>query len=129
MTICPRCHVEQEPGTPACPVCRVGMLEVVEIPPRHDLEWIADEEADLLEIDPDHPGDAPLRLLLEEPVPGMAAMIREFLDNNGIESVVDSNKRNLPFYLPTPLIRARVYVRDEDFDEARELIDHFFRKI
>jgi hypothetical protein len=82
----------------------------------------------------DHPGsDDPegqerFVLLLEEPLYEMAGMIREFLQNCGIEVLVRSESIGL-IYRPAPGARiscTRVYVHHSDFQEARELVAHFF---
>jgi hypothetical protein len=70
-------------------------------------------------------------LLLEEPLPEMAAMIQEFLQNSGIVCVVQSETIGLLYRLPmlgSSFSGARVYVRASDFAEARELVAHFFKK-
>jgi hypothetical protein len=81
--------------------------------------------------DEDEPGDDRLVLLLEEPMPEMAAMIQEFLQNSGIACVVQSETIGLLYRLPmlgSSFSGARVYVRASDFAEARELVAHFFKK-
>jgi len=72
-----------------------------------------------------------LLLLLEEPLPEMAAMIREFLHNCGIDCIVHSESIGLLYRLPAPgapISRARLYVRESDWHEARELVTNFFKK-
>jgi hypothetical protein len=69
-----------------------------------------------------------LLLLLEEPLPEMAEMIREFLQNCGIGCVVQSESIGLLYRLPAPISRARVLVLESDFQEARELVAHFFSR-
>ena len=62
------------------------------------------------------------------PMPEMAGMIREFLLNCGIGCVVHADPIGQLYRLPVPLSRARVFVREADWDEARQLVDQFFRK-
>jgi len=68
-------------------------------------------------------------LLLEEPLPEMAGMICEFLQNCGIRSIAHADSIGLLYRLPAPgapMSRSRVYVMESDYQEARELIAHFF---
>ena len=78
--------------------------------------------------DPSEFEDRRMKLLLEEPLPEMADMIREFLQNSGIACVVHADAIANLYRLPAPLSRARVYVHAEDWAEAKELVDSFFRK-
>ncbi|HEX7878903.1 MAG TPA: DUF2007 domain-containing protein [Candidatus Eisenbacteria bacterium] len=130
MTICPRCRFEYNPGAEWCPDCRVAMLRLVEWPAPtepvdlgEDDEWGDDPEP----WSPSAPPDlTELRLLFEEPLPEMADMIREFLQNSGIACVVQANSLGHLYRLMVPVGRARVYVHSDDFDEARELVQQFF---
>ena len=88
-----------------------------------DDEWADDPEP----WAPSNPPDlAQLKLLIEEPLPEMADMIREFLQNSGIACVVQANSLGHLYRLCAPHCRARVYVHTDDYDEARELVQQFF---
>jgi len=128
MTICPRCRFEFNPGAEWCPDCRVAMLRLVEPMPQpvdliDDDEWAEDPEPWAPSVPPDL---TQLKLLFEEPLPEMADMIREFLQNSGIACVVQANSLGHLARLNVPLCRARVYVHVDDYDEARELVQQFF---
>lgn len=130
MTICPRCRFELIPGTEWCPDCRVPLLQLVERPVdpepvdlNDEDEWAEDPEPWAPSVPPD---TSQLKLLFEEPLPEMADMIREFLQNSGIACVVQANSLSHLYRLNAPLTRARVYVYADDFDEARLLVDQFF---
>ena len=130
MPICPRCRSRYDYDTERCPACDVVLLEVLEMEgPLPDMEDF--EEDDWVEPVGETPvdkSDGALKLLIEEPMPEMAAMIREFLQNCGIGCVVHEDPIGHLYRLPVPLSRARVYVRETDWDEARQLVDQFFRK-
>ncbi|TPW02048.1 MAG: hypothetical protein FD129_3256 [bacterium] len=94
--------------------------------PLPDLDEIEEDEwVEPVEHNRGEKDDGALKLLIEEPMPEMAAMIREFLLDCGIGSVVQSGPIGYPHRLP--LSRARVFVREKDWAEARQLIDQFFR--
>jgi hypothetical protein len=130
MTICPRCRFELDPGTEWCPDCRVAMLRLVTRPAEPEpVELIEDDEwGDEPEPwAPSAPQDmSQLKLLFEEPLPEMADMIREFLQNSGIACVVQANSLSHLYRLNAPLTRARVFVYADDYDEARLLVEQFF---
>jgi hypothetical protein len=128
MTICPRCRSERERETEWCPDCRVALLRLVEtdagpvvIDFNDDDDWGEDIEPAGRPVEP-----SSLKLLLEEPLPEMADMIREFLQNSGISCVVHANSLGYLYRLNAPLCRSRVYVHADDYDTARELVGQFF---
>lgn len=116
MPICPKCHAEFEDGTESCPTCGVPLLEVV---PGVEPGW-PDDAVPIVE------DGEPLKLLMEVSLPEMAGMIQEFLQNCGIRCWAHTDSMGLLYRLPAPLASSRVFVRESDFEEARELISHFF---
>lgn len=154
MPVCTRCRTHVAAGLTSCPSCKAPVMDVVrpaeppEGAPKPDLPGVpretprgasaegavhgAAEPALAVDSgDEDEPGDDRLVLLLEEPLPEMAAMIQEFLQNSGIVCVVQSETIGLLYRLPmlgSSFSGARVYVRASDFAEARELVAHFFKK-
>lgn len=133
MPICPRCRLRYDHETDRCPDCDIVLLEVLEMDgPLPDMDdGDSNDEDDWVEPingTPLDKQDEALKLLLEEPMPEMAGMIREFLLNCGIGCVVHADPIGQLYRLPVPLSRARVFVREKDWDEARQLVDQFFRK-
>lgn len=117
MLLCPKCHSRFATGTESCPKCRGPLIGVV----RGSVSGQAGRV-------PESPGDdEPLiRLLAEVPLPEVAGMIEEFLKSSGIECVTTTESIGLLYRLPVPLASSRIFVRESDYDEARELISHFF---
>jgi hypothetical protein len=111
MPLCPKCHARYAAGASSCPTCRVPLLGVV--------------ERSGLEAEPE-PEFESLKLLAEVALPEMAGMIEEFLKSSGIGCVVQTESIGLLYRLPLPLASSRIFVRESDFDEARELMSHFF---
>jgi hypothetical protein len=150
MPVCPKCRSEFEQGADWCAACDTVLLDVVSADRPTPIEP-GDRAAAGYPRGPDRSGGAPegrlavqadplpssatdspderLILLLEEPLPEMAEMICEFLQNCGIRSVVHSESIGLLYRLPAPgapISRSRVYVFESDYQEARELVAHFF---
>jgi hypothetical protein len=159
MPVCPKCRSEFEKGAEWCAACDVVLLVLVTPPrptfiePKRaggggTREGRASGKPVRGDSSPGGPSEGRRRahadpppapavptaeekliLLLEEPLPEMAEMISEFLENCGIRSVVHSESIGLLYRLPAPgapISRARVYVLESDFQEARELVAHFF---
>src|SRR5688500_17749301 len=132
MPVCPRCRSEFERGSEWCAACDVLLLDLIrrESAPtagvvRAAKGNVAGERRSSPPVPQDEEGpmnaeatsDERLLLLLEEPLPEMAEMIREFLRNCGIGSVVQSESIGLLYRLPAPgapISRARVFVRESD---------------
>jgi hypothetical protein len=149
MPVCPRCRSEFERGSEWCAACDVLLLDVIR--PENSASPLPDgvegsARGNITAPNRRNPGspdrnstmspEAPaaeerLLLLLEEPLPEMAEMIREFLQNCGIGCVVQSESIGLLYRLPAPgapISRARVFVLESDYPEARELVAHFFNR-
>ncbi len=156
MPVCPRCRAEFERGAVWCATCEAALLDVVrgDKPDRQfdaqpmqsgglsrggsghsDRGRDSSNAATAVEASEPVAGGGPssgeerLVLLLEEPLPEIAEMIAEFLQNCGIRCIVNSESIGLLYRLPAPgapISRVRVYVLESDFQEARELVAHFF---
>ncbi len=129
MRFCPRCRSRFVSGSAKCPDCNILLLSV--IPGGHPRSGAPDGED--TGFDPETGPSSPPKLLLlhEESLPEMAAMIKEFLQNCGIDCIVHCESIGLLYRLPgpgAPISRARLYVRDSDYHEARELVTNFFKK-
>lgn len=123
MLLCPKCHARFEAGTESCPKCRGPLIGLV----RGESSGRAGRAANSGGFDEPSEGDEPLiRLLAEVPLPEVAGMIEEFLKSSGIECVTTTESIGLLYRLPMPLASSRIFVRESDYDEARELISHFF---
>jgi hypothetical protein len=124
MSVCPRCHTRSEPGEERCSACGSPLLELVMGPPA------VPGYPETLDLESDGPENgARFILLLEEPLYEMAAMIREFLQNCGIGVLIHGEPISLFYRGPgsgADLSLSRVYVHESDFQEARELVAHFF---
>lgn len=133
MPICTRCHARVDDGTGICARCNAPVVSVLD----------GGRGAGGRRSTPTAPGSTPahaggkeadedrLVLLLEEPLPEVAAMIREFLENSGIACVVHAESIGLLYRLPltgASFSGARVFVRASDYPEARELVTHFFKQ-
>ncbi len=108
MPFCPKCHCEYREGFARCSDCNV--------------ELVGSLPEETLEI-PD-PGEHELVELSSFPDPMEAQMIQELLENNGIESVLQSdfNAGAGPFTAsPNALL-----VRRTDFLKAREIFEEYF---
>jgi hypothetical protein len=141
MPVCPRCRSEFERGFEWCVACDVLLLDVVFLenggqqasPRRGVTSGVSqtDSPGEESHSHGDRHSQERLLLLLEEPLPEMAEMIREFLQNCGIGCVVQSESIGLLYRLPAPgapISRARVFVLESDYQEARELVAHFFNR-
>src|SRR5512140_2030298 len=155
MPVCPKCRSEFERGAVWCAACEVALLDIVRgdksddpFDPRAPFQLGGlprggagrggrgdpDAATAVQAPDPVAGGNTPsgeerLLLLLEEPLPEIAEMIAEFLQNCGIRCIVNSESIGLLYRLPAPgapISRVRVYVLESDFQEARELVAHFF---
>ena len=140
MSVCPRCHSRFEQGEERCPACRAPLLGVVTGCADADRRSAVAAAGGVRVVEstpvessgsenPD--GEERFVLLLEEPLYEMAAMIREFLQNCGIGVLVQGESIGLLYRLPAfgaPISRSRVYVHESDFQEARELVAHFFAR-
>ena len=147
MPVCPKCRSEFERGADWCAACDAVLLDVVSAARPTPIEP-GERAATAHARGNERPGGAPegrlavradplasdssderLILLIEEPLPEMAEMICEFLQNCGIRSVVHSESIGLLYRLPAPgapISRSRVYVFESDYQEAREVVAHFF---
>ena len=154
MPVCTRCRAQLAAGLTTCPTCKAPVMSVVRAdggPPeasraggpgasRPVSRGMADDVPANAQAVPavepapgdgDDDGEDRMVLLLEEPMPEMAAMIQEFLQNSGIVCVTQSEPIGLLYRLPmlgSAFSGARVFVRASDFVEARELVAHFFKK-
>lgn len=135
MPICTRCHARLDADVSICTHCKSPAVTLLDGSdggkdgvrrPVRGAEPAADGVPD-----GDGPYDERLVLLLEEPLPEVAAMIREFLENSGIACVVKGEPIGLLYRLPmlgASFSGAQVYVHASDFAEAHDLITQFFKK-
>lgn len=130
MRICPKCRVQFGSNITKCFSCNVLLLSVVQ---GGAGEFGALDDGSGLETgETGGPAQEKLLLIHEEPLPEMAAMIKEFLHNSGIDCIVHGESIGLLYRLPVPgapISRSRLYVRESDYHEARELVTNFFKKI
>ena len=99
MPFCPACRSEYREGFTRCSEC--------------DVELVAERPADLLPWKQVFEGD-PLK----------ADLVRAALESEGIETVApDQEAVNLGWLAPFAAGCQRIYVRAEDHEEARKIVD------
>ena len=110
MPFCPNCHCEYRSGFKRCNDCNV---ELVDSLPEETREKPDPGELELVEL-------ASFPDLME------AQMIQELLQNNGIESILQSDfNAGAGTYTASP---NALLVRKSDFLRARELYEEYFER-
>ncbi len=108
MPICPSCHCQYREGSTRCSDCNVELVDS-----------LPEETREI----PD-PGELELVELSSFPDPMEAQMIQELLENNGIESILQSDfNAGAGPYTASP---NALLVRKTEFLRAREIYEEYF---